>query len=200
MRFWFHQFSCGAGKLLFGVALLFPVIAGSAEKRGQDSASLPKPSSVVKPAVYVSIEPVPVGKEFQVAVVAQIMQGFHMNSHNPSEDYLIATTLVAQPPAGIQLLDTIYPDGRDEKFSFSPDRPLNVYTGTVTIRLKVKANPDAPVGTVDFPLTLRYQACNDTTCLPPVKLPVTARFAVAPAGAKSHAVHGDIFSASSAKN
>jgi len=173
---------------------LFAVCALASPVCPQDSGSLPKPSSVVKPTTYVSLEPVPAGKDFQVAVVAQILPGFHMNSNKPSESYLIATTLAAQAPAGIQILDTHYPEGKDEKFSFSPDKPLNVYTGTVVLRLRLTAKPDAPLGAVDLPLTLRYQACNDTTCLPPVKLPVNVKFEIAAATAKSKPVHPEYFS------
>lgn len=183
--------------LFAGSALVSAIFAGRVAAL-RDS-QLPKPSSVVKPTAYVSLEPVPAGREFQVAVVAQILQGFHMNSHKPSEDYLIPTTLTPQPPPGIQVLDTIYPDGKNEKFSFSPDKPLNVYTGTVTVRLRLKANPDAAAGPVDFPLSLRYQACNDSTCLPPVKLPVTVKIDIAAASVKARAVHPEIFQAAPEK-
>jgi Disulphide bond corrector protein DsbC len=173
---------------------MFPAFSAT-----QESAPLPKASSVVKPTAYVSLEPVPAGKEFQVAVVAQIAQGFHMNSHKPSDEYLIPTTLAAHPPAGIEALDTIYPEGHNEKFSFSPDKPLNVYTGTVTLRLRLSVKANTAPGAVEIPLTLRYQACNDTTCLPPVKLPVNVKVEIAPVGAASHALHPEIFSASAKK-
>ncbi|MGH9701074.1 MAG: hypothetical protein ACRD52_16670, partial [Candidatus Acidiferrales bacterium] len=97
--------------------------------------------------------------------------------------------------AGFELLDTIYPPGQLEKFSFSPDRPLDVYSGSVTLRLRLSAKADAPLGTMAIPVTLRYQACNDAACLPPVKVPVTVKFEVARAGAKARAVHPEIFSA-----
>jgi len=149
----------------------------------------------VKPATYVSLQPVPRGKEFQVAVVVEIAKGFHMNSHKPSDQYLIPTTATAQLPAGFQLRDTIYPDGRLEKFSFSPNKPLDVYTGTVTIRLRLAAGADAALGATTIPITLRYQACNDTTCLQPVKVPVEVKLEVAGSWAKSRAVHPEVFSA-----
>ena len=161
----------------------------------QDASALPSPSAVVKPATYVSLQPVPRGKEFQVAVVVEIAKGFHMNSHKPTDQYLIPTTLTAQLPAGFQLRDTIYPDGRLEKFSFSPNKPLDVYTGTVTFRLRLAAGNDAAIGATTIPITLRYQACNDTTCLQPVKVPVEVRLEVASNGAKSRAVHPEVFSA-----
>jgi DsbC/DsbD-like thiol-disulfide interchange protein len=177
---------------------LFSVFGKPAISR-QDSSALPSPAAVVKPQVYVSLEPVARGKEFQVAVVVEIARGFHMNSHKPSEAYLIPTTLTAQLPAGFQLLDTIYPAGQLEKFSFSPNKPLDVYTGKVTLRLRLAAGADAALGASTIPMTLRYQACNDTTCLQPVKVPVNVKFEVAAAGAKSRAVHPEIFSATAGK-
>lgn len=150
-------------------------------------------ASVVKPAAYVSLEPVPRGKEFQIAVVAEIARGYHVNSHKPTDPYLIPTTLTAQSPAGFQVADTTYPPGKLEKFPFSPDKPLDVYSGSATLILHVTASSDAPLGAAAIPLTLRYQACNDAACLPPVKIPVTATLHVADAGAKAHPVHPEIF-------
>jgi len=159
----------------------------------QDAAP-PSAASIVKASSYVSLDRVPRGREFQVAVVANIAGGFHMNSHKPSDAYLIATTLTPQLPAGITLVDSIYPAGRLEKFAFSPKEPLDVYTGSVTLRLKLSAQSAAQLGSVTIPMILRYQACNQTTCLPPVKVPVSAQLQVAEAGAASHPVHAEIFS------
>jgi DsbC/DsbD-like thiol-disulfide interchange protein len=166
----------------------------------QDSAALPNASAVVSPHTYVSLEPVPAGKEFQVALVADITRGFHVNSHKPSDQYLIPTTLTAQLPAGIDLVDTIYPPGKLEKFAFSPDKLLDVYTGSVTLRLRLRANSSAALGATTIPMALRYQACNDSSCLPPVKVPVSVKFELAAAGAKSRAVHPEIFAANPPKN
>ena len=167
---------------------------GNASAAPQESAAVPSAASIVKARSFVSLEPVPRGKEFQVAVVADIRSGYHVNSHKPSDEYLIATTLTPQLPAGFQMLDTIYPAGRQEKFSFSPNKPLDVYTGSVTFKLRVVAQVDAPIGAVNIPTILRYQACNDTTCLPPVKIPVDVRVDVGAAGSAARAMHREIFS------
>ena len=181
------------GLLLTTTAAIICASAGSAVVPTQEA--LPSPAAVVKPQTFVSLEPVPRGKSFEVAVVVEIAKGFHMNSHKPTDPYLIATTLTPQPPAGFNVADTIYPDGHDEKFSFSPNKPLNVYTGKVVLRLKLTAHPDAALGATTIPITLRYQACNDTTCLQPVKIPVDAKLQVATAGTNSHAAHAEIFAA-----
>jgi uncharacterized protein YcnI len=190
----FHGVAIPYALLLIAGVAAFDASGGTARPR-QDVSALPSPSAVVKPTAYVSLLPVPRGKEFQVAIVMEIARGFHMNSHKPSDQYLIPTTVTAQLPGGFQLRDTIYPDGRLEKFSFSPNKPLDVYTGTVTIRLHLAAGADAAIGATTIPITLRYQACNDTTCLQPVKVPVEVRLEVASSGAKSRSVHPEVFSA-----
>jgi thioredoxin:protein disulfide reductase len=165
----------------------------------QSSTDVPNPAAIVKPRAFVSLAPVPRGKEFQVAVAVEIAHGYHMNSHHPTDQYLIATTLTPKLPAGFELLDTLYPAGHVEKFSFSPDKGLDVYSGSVTLKLRMIAHNDAPIGAVTFPVTLRYQTCNDTTCLPPVKVPVDIRVDVAAAGSATHTAHPEIFSAPAAK-
>ena len=165
----------------------------------QSSTDVPAPAAVVKPRAFVSLSPVPRGREFQVAIAVDIAPGYHMNSHHPTDQYLIATTLTPKLPSGFVLLDTLYPPGRVEKFSFSPDKGLDVYSGNVTLKLRLIAHNDAPIGAVTFPVTLRYQACNDTTCLPPVKVPLDVRVDVAAAGSATHAAHPEIFATPSTK-
>jgi DsbC/DsbD-like thiol-disulfide interchange protein len=193
-------------RAIFSFALLLACAAGgltpnaSPTAAAQSSTDAPAAlAAIVKPRAFVSLAPVPRGKEFQVALAVEIAHGYHMNSHHPTDKYLIPTTLTPKLPTGFELLDTIYPAGRIEKFSFSPDKGLDVYSGNVTLKLRLIAHNDAPIGAVTLPVTLRYQACNDTTCLPPVKVPVDVRVDVAAAGATSHAAHPEIFSAPSAK-
>jgi len=165
----------------------------------QSSTDTPAPAAIVNPRAFVSLAPVPRGKEFQVALAVEIAHGYHMNSHHPTDKYLIPTTLTPKLPTGFELLDTIYPAGRIEKFSFSPDKGLDVYSSSVTLKLRLIAHNDAPIGAVTFPVTLRYQACNDTTCLPPVNVPVDVRVDIAAAGASTHSAHPEIFSTPPAK-
>jgi DsbC/DsbD-like thiol-disulfide interchange protein len=150
------------------------------------------PAQVVKTQTYVSLEPVARGKDFEVAVVVEINDAYHMNSHKPSDAYLIPTTLTPKLPDGFTLVDSIYPPGHDKKFSFA-DKPLNVYAGKVTLRLKLTATDKAPMGDTTIPITLRYQACNNSACLPPVKIPVEATVKVAATGTAGHSVHPEVF-------
>jgi DsbC/DsbD-like thiol-disulfide interchange protein len=176
--------------IVFTVAWMFvPRI----DANSQNGSGLPNASEVVKPRAYVSFNSVPRGKEFQAAVVVDIARGFHMNSNKPTDEYLIPTTVTPQLPAGFQLAETVYPPGRLERFSFSPDKPLNVYTGSVVLKMRIVAEANAALGATTIPVTLRYQACNDAACLPPAKVPVNVQVTVSAAGTRAQPTHPEIF-------
>ena len=159
-------------------------------------ASLPQVPSgreVVKPEIFVSLDPVGRGSAFQIAVVMKIRPGFHVNAREKSEDYLIATDLRADVPVGFKAGEVLYPRGTLRTFAFSKDKPLNVYTDTVTVRLPLTALANAPLGTQHVPLKLRYQACSNEICLPPVTLELDATLDVAASSSDSRAVHSEHF-------
>jgi len=171
------------------LASFFPVVLTSLLAQ---EPKLPPAKDVVKPKVYVSLDKVPRGRAFDVAVVSEIMPGFHVNSNKPSEDYLIPTQLLPDLPAGFKVLRTTYPAGKLIKFEFS-EKKLSVYEGTFTLRMRIQAPTGAPLGKTTLPLTLRYQACNDFACLPPVKIPVALEIDLAAAGASARPKHPEIF-------
>jgi uncharacterized protein YcnI len=157
-------------------------------------AQMPSGRDVVAPIAYVSLEPVGRGSAFQLAVVLKIREGFHINARQPSADYLIPTDLKMEAPAGFKSGDTSYPKGELRTFKFSKT-PLNVYQDQIVIRMAVNALPDAPLGAQHLPLKLRYQACSNEACLPPVTLPVEATVQVAANASSSHPIHSQLFPA-----
>src|SRR5207245_98010 len=141
---------------------------------------------------YVSLDPVGRGSSAQIAVVMKIRPGFHVNAREKSEDYLIATDLKAELPAGFSTGEAVYPKGKLEKFAFSKT-PLNVYQGTVTLRMPVTALANASLGPQHIPLKLRYQACSTEICRPPVTLTLDVAINVAAAASASKPAHPEIF-------
>jgi thiol:disulfide interchange protein DsbD len=175
-------------------ALCFAAIFAISEGgRAQENSALQNAAAIVKPQAYVSLEPVPRGRAFEVAVIAEIRSGYHINANKPADEFLIPTTLTAQLPSGLRQVETVYPPQQSLKFSFS-QTPLLVYTGRAPIFLRLEAGGDAPLGAMTIPLILRYQPCNDTTCLPPVKIPISVTVQIAAAGASSRSIHPEIFS------
>jgi len=128
----------------------------------------PSAKDVVAPTAFASYDPVARGMAFQAAVVLKIRPGFHVNAREVTFDYLIPTDLRADAPAGFKLESVIYPRGTLQTFTFSKDKQLNVYTGTVILRLPLTVLKDAPLGPQHLAMKLRYQACSTEICLPPV--------------------------------
>ncbi len=155
-------------------------------------SQVPSGRDVVKPEIYVSLDPAARGSSFQIAVVMKIRPGFHINAREKSEDYLIATDLNAALPAGLNGGEVSYPKGKLEKFAFSKI-PLNVYQDTVILRQPVTALADAPLGEQHIPLKLRYQACSNELCLPPVTLTLDATLNVAASSSAVKPAHAEIF-------
>jgi len=154
-------------------------------------AQIPSAREVVKPQALPSFDPAARGKQMEIAVVMKIKEGFHVNARETTFDYLIPTDLKAEPPAGFKLGAVKYPKGALQKFNFAKDQALNVYSDTVILLLPVTVEANAPLGEQRIPLKLRYQACNNEVCLPPVTLPVDAVIHVS--SGESHPSHPELF-------
>jgi hypothetical protein len=170
------------------------VFATASVRSPRAAAQVPSPKDVVAPAAFASYDPVARGKEFQIAVVMKIRDGFHVNARKKSAEYLIATDLKTDGAAGFKIGDVTYPEGELRTFTFSKT-PLNVYEKTIVLKMAVTAQPDAPTGAQHIPLKLRYQACNNEVCLPPVTLPVDAVVNVTASASAAHAAHPEVFQA-----
>ena len=153
---------------------------------------MPSGRDVVSPTAYASFDPVARGSSFQLAVVLKIRNGFHINARQTSADYLIATDLRADVPAGFKPGDVSYPKGDLHTFAFSK-KPLNVYEDKVIIRMALSALPTAPLGAQHIPLKLRYQACSNEVCLPPVTVDVDAQVMVVAAADAARPAHPELF-------
>ncbi|HET7106524.1 MAG TPA: protein-disulfide reductase DsbD domain-containing protein [Candidatus Acidoferrum sp.] len=170
---------------LLAAALLLSSPAGSQTPSGKD---------VVAPEAYASHDPVARGMSFQVAVVLKIRNGFHVNAREVTEDYLIPTDLRAEIPAGFKLGAVAYPKGTLQTFTFSKNKQLNVYSGSVTLLLPLTVLPTAPLGAQHIPMKLRYQACSTEICLPPVTKQIEATLNVVSATSAAKLANPEIFS------
>jgi hypothetical protein len=184
-----EQVRAAAAFFIFAAILIVLVALPSAPQ----SQQVPSPKDVVAPTVFVSLNPAGRGSQFQVAVVAKIRSGFHINAREKSADYLIATDLQADLPAGFQAAGEVaYPKGTLRSFTFSKT-PLNVYEDTITLRVPVAVLANAPLGAQHVPLKLRYQACSTEICLPPVTLKLDAAVNVAASASESKPANAEVF-------
>ncbi|HEX9148947.1 MAG TPA: cytochrome c biogenesis protein CcdA, partial [Thermoanaerobaculia bacterium] len=143
-----------------GAALLAVGTAARLAAQAPDPASLLKVQPVVE---------TPAAGRALLRLDCSLASGWHVNSHKPSEDYLIATQATVDPAKGIRVGDARYPDGVMKKFAFSAT-PLSVYEGSFKIEIPLEVEGPLPAlsGRVEF------QACNDTRCLAPASVPFQA--------------------------
>ena len=116
------------------------------------------------------------GGEVEVALRLMIRGGYHINSSKPAEEYLIPT-LLTWPEAPLTPRGITYPKAESVKYDFST-KPLLVYSGTVTVASRFQVPAGASPGEVRLAGKLRYQACNDKSCLPPRTLDVSVSVTV----------------------
>lgn len=119
----------------------------------------------------------PKGQSITVPVQVVLQNGFHVNSHAPGDEYLIPLRL-SWDESLLKVEEVDYPKPQSRKYPFS-EKPLQVYTGDFVIQTRFQVPAGAPLGMSVVSGKLRYQACNDSMCLPPrvaeVRLPVEVR-------------------------
>ncbi len=121
------------------------------------------------------------GDNARIAAVVTIDDGWHIQSHTPSFDYLIPTEIVFELPADWPQPEVRYPDHVMWEFEFSED-PLAVYEHEAVIQAELEVPADATAGVVDVSAELTYQACDDIQCLPPVTAATTVSLDIGSAG------------------
>jgi thiol:disulfide interchange protein DsbD len=116
----------------------------------------------------------------QATVEMTIAPGWHVNAHEPRDEFLIPTTLTVTPPPGVRPGAVAYPAPVEKKLAFSGGKALLLYEGTVRFTTPLEGAGAGPLRAA-----LRYQACDDTRCLPPRTLELAAELGEPPAGANA---------------
>jgi len=100
-----------------------------------------------------------------------VAAGWHVNAHDPKDRFLIPTTLDVTPPPGLRVGPIVWPPSVSRVLEFSDGKALALYEGKVRFEapLEGAATEPSPVRA-----KLRFQACDDTTCLPPRTLELVA--------------------------
>jgi cytochrome c biogenesis DsbD-like protein len=115
------------------------------------------------------------GSRATVIVEMTLGTSWHVNSHTPSEKYLIPTEVSLSTSEG-NLSSIRYPKDVQRSFSFS-DKPLRVYEGTVRFETDLQL-PSGAAGEISIKGFLSYQACNARQCFSPARIPLETRISV----------------------
>jgi uncharacterized protein YyaL (SSP411 family) len=110
----------------------------------------------------------------RLEVRLEIPAGWHINSHQPLQEYLRPTELRLEPGTTYRLARVDYPEGERLALPFDPE-PLSVYQGTVNLTAEIEAPSSAGTEGASIPLRISYQLCSDRECLAPAEAAVEVR-------------------------
>ena len=107
------------------------------------------------------------GRIVRAAVTMDIPAGLHVQSSKPLDKFLVATKLDVETPSGMQTGPISFPRALMKKLKFSKST-VAVYEGKAVIRFNVTVPANYSGGSGEIKGKLRFQACNDDSCFPPV--------------------------------
>lgn len=164
----------GVRVLLLALAALMLWAAASSAQRNR--APKARFEAVVERVAYAP------GETARIAARVEVDDGWHLQSTQPAQDYLIPTELSVRPDPEPE---TPWPPIR---VSFPPDKvwqasfeaePLLVYEGEFDIVAEVPLPHDLPLGPVDLVVELAFQACDDRVCVAPTSSEQTLELTLA---------------------
>ena len=131
------------------------------------SNPVPQSASDVKVSGSIAPDKIKKGRVVKASVVIDIPKGLHVQSSKPLDKYLIATKLDVETPSGMKAGPISYPRAvmRNLKFSKSA---VAVYEGRAILRFNVTVPANYGGSSGEIKGKLRFQACNDDACFPPV--------------------------------
>jgi hypothetical protein len=105
------------------------------------------------------------GETGTFAISVQVREGFHVNSDEPRDPFLIPLRL-SWSDGELEIVSLSFPQPEMQKVAFSTE-PASVFTGRFEIKTRFKAAAGAKTGTATLTGKLHYQACNTQMCLTP---------------------------------
>ena len=142
---------------------------------------------------YQSFDKVYPGTEFKVALEVNVAEGWHINSDEPYDEYLIPTSLTIIENPNFKVVQIAYPEAHDYKFAFS-DSPLSVWEGTIYQGILIEVDSNAIAGIYPLVVKMQYQACNDMSCQAPTSVSDTIQVEVADKTSPVNSINEEVFS------
>jgi thiol:disulfide interchange protein len=142
--------------------------------------------SVVEVSAKASKAAVAPGEQFAIAVIFDHEEGWHIHTNEPVVPADVAfmaikTEVIPKAPLGLEFWPVQWPASHAIQMqSFTGGSfEYEVFDGRAIAYLPLRLPADSPAGgTADIELEIRYQACDDKTCLQPVELTLTVKVMV----------------------
>jgi thiol:disulfide interchange protein DsbD len=124
------------------------------------------PDEIVTAKVILTSEVLKAGQTVPITIELTIRPPYHINSDQPSEAYLIGTTLDFKPRPGVIYGAVRFPPSEMRKLALA-ENPLSIFEGTVKLISDITVAADFAGTELEIEGTVGYQACDEQSCLPP---------------------------------
>jgi DsbC/DsbD-like thiol-disulfide interchange protein len=148
---------------------------------------------ITKMKMFLARDAVHPGETFKAALRLSIGPDWHINANPVNDDFLVPTTLEFRADRNFKVVNIIYPPPLPARFEFS-ESEVFVYAESALIGVLFKAGDKVLPGTYKLKGALSYQACNDSSCLPPEALSVEFEVKVVDFETPTGAINAEMFS------
>ena len=168
--------------------LVLTVSGGLAAALAAQAPMIPDWENAARFELVASQSPVRPGDSFEVAVVAELEEGYHL--YGPEEAFPTATV--------VELVEGGVFEGGEPDYPAPIRRDLSglgeydLYEGTVAIRIPVTSVLKSG-RSADAEVLVRYQLCTDNACSAPTSTTLELSLPTAKAGAPVKMLHSEIF-------
>lgn len=119
----------------------------------------------VQAQLHLITSPSQPGDLLHAEIEIQIAPQWHIQSANPTEDFLIATQVQIATRDTLTAPNITYPEPKQISLAIA-ESPITVYSGTIRIPITCRVTPLQGT-TAHLSFNLTYQACDDASCLQP---------------------------------
>lgn len=127
-------------------------------------------------AKYVTLSPFELvklhpGETVILSVKFKVDPGMHVQANPASRPQLKATVVALTKEDGVQVGAPAYPASKPFRMKGASSE-IAIFDGDVEIKMPLTATPKAKAGKRKLKGELRYQACEESSCFFPMKLPL----------------------------
>ncbi|MBN2184019.1 MAG: thioredoxin fold domain-containing protein [Candidatus Krumholzibacteriota bacterium] len=185
----FHKLPIRSKALFILLSLLVTPDLGGSAAQGFFTQS----ENLVSAEPLISISLFHPGSTAYLALKTTVKEGWHINSNSPLDKFLIPTVLETNLPEGIEVTGIFYPEPDLQRLEFSESN-MSLYHGTIVIGAALKVGKETAPGEYDISVVLKYQGCNNLTCLEPSSIIISTRIRVGRLDETAEALHPEVFS------
>ena len=131
------------------------------------STPLPQSAADINVSGWVKPDKIKRAGSTRGSVVMEIPAGLHVQSNRPLDKFLVPTKLEIEAPQGVRVGSVTYPRAIMRNLKFSKGK-VAVYEGRALLRFNVTVPASYNGNSAELKGRLRFQACNDEACFPPV--------------------------------